>query len=188
MKKSIINKIFWIPNPVSAPKGIKQWSIMLYGLMVVILIAKDAGGLNEILLRALFVIIFFNFIPYQIYRLVRKTMGKKDDDEPKTKGESKSEDHQLFGSYLNRKLASFLRKLKKMEINRFKLKNIKKEYYVPLAIIFGTIIISLAIYLGSTAEYRGLKNSCIVMAGEKYKIMKSDARSVWLTACMSRMK
>jgi len=29
----------------------------------------------------------------------------------------------------------------------------KKEYYLPLAIIIGTIIIGLSIYLGVTAEY-----------------------------------
>ena len=187
MKKSIINKIFWIPNPVSAPKGIKQWSIMLYGLMVVILIGKDAGGLNEILLRALFVIIFFNLIPYQIYRLVRKAMGKKDDVEPKVKEISKSKNQQI-GYNFGRKLAPLLIKLKKIDIKKFKLKKLKKEYHIPLAIIFGTIIISLAIYLGSTAEYRGLKRSCITMAGEKYKTMESGAKNIWLTACMSRLK
>ena len=188
MKKSIINKIFWNPNPASAPKGIKQWSIMLYGLMVVILIGKDAEGWNEILLRAFFVIIFFNLIPYQIYRLVRKAMGKKDDVEPKVKEISKSKDQQKIGYYLGRKLAPLLTKLKKIDIKKFKLKKLKKEHYVPLAIIFGTIIISLAIYLGSTAEYRALKKSCITMAGESYKNMKGNARNVWLTACISRMK
>ena len=36
----------------------------------------------------------------------------------------------------------------------------KKEYYLPLAIIIGTIIIGLSIYLGSTAEYRAKKAIC----------------------------
>ena len=36
----------------------------------------------------------------------------------------------------------------------------KKEYYLPLAIIIGTIIIGLSIYLGSTAEYRAKKAMC----------------------------
>ena len=183
-----IDKIFWMPNPASQPKGIKQWSIFFYGLMMLILIGKDAQGLGEILLRALFVIIFFNLIPYQIYRLVRKAMGKKDDVEPKVKEISKSKDQQKIGYYLGRKLAPLLTKLKKIDIKKFKLKKLKKEHYIPLAIIFGTIIISLAIYLGSTAEYRGLKRSCITMAGEKYKTMTSGAKNIWLTACMSRIK
>ena len=34
---------------------------------------------------------------------------------------------------------------------------LKKEYYLPLAIIIGTIIIGLSIYLGTTAEYRDKK-------------------------------
>ena len=187
MKKKIINKIFWMPNPVDQPKGIKQWLIFFYGLMMLIFIWKDAQGLGEILLRAFFVIIFFNLIPYQIYRLVRKTMGKKDDAEPKLKEISKSKNHQI-GYNFGRKLAPLLIKLKKIDIKKFKLKKLKKEYHIPLAIIFGTIIISLAIYLGSTAEYRGLKRSCITMAGEKYKTMESGAKNIWLTACMSRMK
>ena len=36
----------------------------------------------------------------------------------------------------------------------------KKEYLIPLAIIIGTIIIGLSIYLGSTAEYRAKKAIC----------------------------
>ena len=36
----------------------------------------------------------------------------------------------------------------------------KKEYYLPLAIIIGTIIIGLSIYLGTTAEYRAKKAVC----------------------------
>ena len=183
-----IDKIFWMPNPVDQPKGIKQWSIFFYGLMMLILIGKDAQGLEEILLRALFVIIFFNLIPYQIYRLVRKAMGKKDDAEPKVKEISKSKDQQKIGYYLGRKLAPLLTKLKKIDIKKFKLKKLKKEHYIPLAIIFGTIIISLAIYLGSTAEYRGQKRSCITMAGEGYKTMTSEQKNMWLTACMNRMK
>ena len=135
-----IDKIFWMPNPASQPKGIKQWSIFFYGLMMLILIGKDAQGLGEILLRALFVIILFNLIPYQIYRLVRKAMGKKDDVEPKVKEISKSKNQQI-GYNFGRKLAPLLIKLKKIDIKKFKLKKLKKEHYVPLAIIFGTIII-----------------------------------------------
>ena len=36
----------------------------------------------------------------------------------------------------------------------------KKEYLIPLAIIIGTIIIGLSIYLGSTVEYRAKKAIC----------------------------
>ena len=36
----------------------------------------------------------------------------------------------------------------------------KKEYLIPLAIIIGTIIIGLSIYLGTTAEYRDKKAFC----------------------------
>ena len=36
----------------------------------------------------------------------------------------------------------------------------KKEYLIPLAIIIGTIIIGLSIYLGTTAEYRAKKAVC----------------------------
>ena len=36
----------------------------------------------------------------------------------------------------------------------------KKEYYLPLAIIIGTIIIGLSIYLSVTAEYRAKKSMC----------------------------
>ena len=110
-----IDKIFWMPNPASQPKGIKQWSIFFYGLMMLILIGKDAQGLGEILLRALFVIILFNLIPYQIYRLVRKLMGKKDDDAPKTKEKSKSKDHKI-GFYIGRDLASFFKKIKQKDV------------------------------------------------------------------------
>jgi hypothetical protein len=39
-------------------------------------------------------------------------------------------------------------------------KFLKKEYYLPLAIIIGTIIIGLSIYLGITAEYRDKKAYC----------------------------
>ena len=36
----------------------------------------------------------------------------------------------------------------------------KKEYLIPLAIIIGTIIIGLSIYLGSTVENRAKKSIC----------------------------
>ena len=43
----------------------------------------------------------------------------------------------------------------------------KKEYLIPLAIIIGTIIIGLSIYLGTTAEYRDKKAVCDEIWGEK---------------------
>ena len=39
-------------------------------------------------------------------------------------------------------------------------KFLKKEYLIPLAIIIGTTIIGLSIYLGTTAEYRDKKAYC----------------------------
>ena len=156
--------------------------------MMLILIGKDAQGLGEILLRALFVIILFNLIPYQIYRLVRKAMGKKDDVEPKVKEISKSKNQQI-GYNLGRKLAPLLIKLKEIDIKKFKLKKLKKEHHMPLAIIFGTIIISIAIYLGSTAEYRVHKNACIDAAGDNWKKMKSTkVKNLYLSSCISNMK
>ena len=44
----------------------------------------------------------------------------------------------------------------------------KKEYYLPLAIIIGTIIIGLSIYLGTTAEYRDKKAFCEKFVKEVY--------------------
>ena len=91
-------------------------------------------------------------------------------------------------SYLDRKIASLLIKLKNIDIKKFKLIEIKKEHYTPLAIILGAIIISIAIYLGSSTEYRSQKKSCIALSGENYKKMKSNVRQVWLTACMNNFK
>ena len=39
-------------------------------------------------------------------------------------------------------------------------KFLKKEYLIPLAIIIGTVIIGLSIYLGTTLEYRENKAYC----------------------------
>ena len=43
----------------------------------------------------------------------------------------------------------------------------KKEYYIPLAIIIGTIIIGVSIYLGTTLEYRDKKAICDEIWGKK---------------------
>jgi len=79
MKKSIIDKIFWIPNLEGSHEGIKEEAIWIYYVLMVYLIAYHTQDYRDLLLRALLVIIFFNLMPYQIYRLVRKIMGKKDD-------------------------------------------------------------------------------------------------------------
>ena len=42
----------------------------------------------------------------------------------------------------------------------------KKEYYIPLAIIIGAIIIGLFIYLGTTLQYRDKKAVCEEVWGE----------------------
>ena len=47
-----------------------------------------------------------------------------------------------------------------MEINRFKLENIKKEYYLPLAIIIGAIIIAISIYFVSNSNYKKALKVC----------------------------
>ena len=49
-------------------------------------------------------------------------------------------------------------------------KFLKKEYLIPLAIIIGTVIIGLSIYLGVTAEYRAKKAIC----EEQWAEMKDD--------------
>ena len=49
----------------------------------------------------------------------------------------------------------------------------KKEYLIPLAIIIGTIIIGLSIYLGTTAEYRAKKAIC----EEKMKTFENETYS-----------
>ena len=59
----------------------------------------------------------------------------------------------------------------------------KKEYLIPLAIIIGTIIIGLSIYLGSTAEYRAKKAIC----EEQWAEMKDDTiRKRMVMVCISK--
>ena len=45
-------------------------------------------------------------------------------------------------------------------------KFLKKEYLISLAIIIGTIVIGVSIYLGTTLEYRD-KKMCVMKYGEK---------------------
>ena len=49
----------------------------------------------------------------------------------------------------------------------------KKEYYLPLAVIIGAIIIGLFIYLGTTLQYRDMKSVC-----EKSWGKKTDSKSI----------
>ena len=49
----------------------------------------------------------------------------------------------------------------------------KKEYYLPIAIIIGAIIIGLFIYLGTTLQYRDMKSVC-----EKSWGKKADRKSI----------
>ena len=59
----------------------------------------------------------------------------------------------------------------------------KKEYLIPLAIIIGTIIIGLSIYLGSTAEYRAKKAIC----EEKMKAFDEDTlRKQMVMLCITK--
>ena len=59
----------------------------------------------------------------------------------------------------------------------------KKEYYLPLAIIIGTIIIGLSIYLGTTAEYRAKKAMC----EEELATLSEDiAKRMMVQTCISK--
>ena len=61
----------------------------------------------------------------------------------------------------------------------------KKEYYLPLAIIIGTIIIGLSIYLGSTAEYRAKKAQC----EKEYGHFRTDViKKMLMEACIKDYK
>ena len=71
-----------------------------------------------------------------------------------------------------------------MEIKRFKLENIKKEYYLPLSIIISAIIIGIAIYLGTTAEFRHKKATCLHMYENKIKDLNSQMKAIILHDCM----
>ena len=59
----------------------------------------------------------------------------------------------------------------------------KKEFYLPLAIIIGTIIIGLSIYLGVTAEYRAKKAMC----EEELATLSEDiAKRMMVQTCISK--
>ena len=73
-----------------------------------------------------------------------------------------------------------------MEIKRFKLENIKKEYYLPLAIIISTIVIAIAIYLGTTSEFRHKKAACEDLYGEQLKKVPKSTIKLILQECISK--
>jgi len=61
---------------------------------------------------------------------------------------------------------------------------VKKEYLIPLAILIGTIIIGVSIYLGTTLEYRDKKAVCMKFYGEKIK--NKDKRDLMMAACLKK--
>jgi len=60
----------------------------------------------------------------------------------------------------------------------------KKDYLIPLAILIGTIIIGVSIYLGTTLEYRDKKAVCMKFYGEKLK--NKDKRDLMMAACLKK--
>ena len=62
----------------------------------------------------------------------------------------------------------------------------KKEYLIPLAIIIGTIIIGLSIYLGVTAEYRAKKSACLKMYGFVLEEAVPQTKELYLQKCISK--
>jgi hypothetical protein len=60
----------------------------------------------------------------------------------------------------------------------------KKEYLIPLAIIIGTIIIGLSIYLGTTAEYRDKKAMCDEIWGKKGN---ENTGELLIQACIKKL-
>ena len=83
---SLIHKIIWIPNYFVYPKGFKQWLAMFYNVFLVIAIYRisttAADNLLQFLAVVALVFFVFNFIPFQIYRLIififRKKVSKKE--------------------------------------------------------------------------------------------------------------
>ena len=87
-KTSLIHKIIWIPNYVVYPKGFKQWLAMFYNVFLVIAIYRISTTAADNLLQFLAVVVFvffaFNFIPYQICRLIIFIFRKKVSQKEKT--------------------------------------------------------------------------------------------------------
>ena len=59
----------------------------------------------------------------------------------------------------------------------------KKEYHIPLAIIIGTIIIGVSIYLGTTLEYRDKKALCDEIWGKKGN---ENTRELLIQVCIEK--
>jgi|TARA_B100001964_G_scaffold36282_1_gene38965 nitrogen fixation-related uncharacterized protein len=60
----------------------------------------------------------------------------------------------------------------------------KKEYYLPLAIIIGAIIIGLFIYLGTTLQYRDMKAVCEESWGKKTN--NKNTKELIVQVCVKR--
>ena len=54
----------------------------------------------------------------------------------------------------------------------------RKEYIIAIAIILGSIIISVASYLGSTFEYRSKLNVCEKIMREKADIKSAEFKKL----------
>ena len=86
MKKTpLIYKIIWIPNYIANPKGFKEWFAMFYNIFLLIAIYRMstiADNFLKLLGVIVFVYFIFNFIPFQIYRLIififRKKVSQKE--------------------------------------------------------------------------------------------------------------
>jgi len=61
---------------------------------------------------------------------------------------------------------------------------VKKEYLIPLAILIGTIIIGVSIYLGTTLEYRDKKALCDNVFGKKFE--DKEKRDLIVQACIKK--
>ena len=59
----------------------------------------------------------------------------------------------------------------------------KKDYLIPLAILIGTIIIGVSIYLGTTLEYRDKKAICEKFYG---KFKDKDSYDILVQACLKK--
>jgi len=62
----------------------------------------------------------------------------------------------------------------------------KKEYYLPLAIIIGAIIIGLSIFFGTSAEFRHKKSACLKMYGFVLEEADSQTKELYLQNCISK--
>ena len=61
----------------------------------------------------------------------------------------------------------------------------KREYYMPLAIIVSTIIIAIAIYLGTSSEFRHKKEACKDLYGKELDEVPASTKKLILQDCIS---